>query len=83
MAIVRSIPREKLVGGRVVRTSEVVVISEDTYSTNGESLILVKDVDFCKIKLNCITILFLFFHILFLKLSSYHSTNSSMFRAIT
>ena len=55
MAIVRSIPREKVVGGRVVRTSEVVVISEDTYSTNGESLIIVKDVDFCKMKLNSAT----------------------------
>ena len=55
MAIVRSIPREKVVGGRVVRTSEIVVISEDTYSTNGESLIVVKDIDFCKMKLNSTT----------------------------
>jgi hypothetical protein len=55
MAIVRSIPKEKLVGGRVVRTSEVVVISEGSYSTNGESLVVIKDINFCKIKLNSAT----------------------------
>jgi len=55
MAIVRSIPKEKMVSGRVVRTSEVVAISEDNYSTNGESLIIIKDIDFCKIKLNSAT----------------------------
>jgi hypothetical protein len=55
MAIVRSIPKEKLVGGRVVRTSEVVVMSEGSYSTNGESLVVIKDIDFCKIKLNSTT----------------------------
>ena len=55
MAIVRSIPKEKMVSGRVVRTSEVVAISEDNYSTNGESLIIIKDIDFCKIKLNSVT----------------------------
>lgn len=55
MAIVRSVPREKLVGGRIVKTSEVVVISEDNYSTNGEGLIVIKDIGFCKIKLNSST----------------------------
>ena len=55
MAIVRSIPTEKIVGGRVVKTSEVVAISEDNYSTNGESLIIIKDINFCKIKLNSTT----------------------------
>jgi hypothetical protein len=55
MAIVRSIPTEKIVGGRIVKTSEVVVISEDNYSTNGESLIIIKDINFCKIKLNSTT----------------------------
>jgi hypothetical protein len=55
MAIVRSIPTEKIVGGRIVKTSDVVVISEDNYSTNGEGLIVIKDIDFCKIKLNSVT----------------------------
>lgn len=55
MAIVRSIPTEKIVGGRIVKTSEVVVISEDSYSTNGEGLIVIKDIGFCKIKLNSST----------------------------
>ena len=55
MAIVRSIPTEKIVGGRIVKTSEVVIISEDNYTTNGEGLIVIKDIGFCKIKLNSTT----------------------------
>ena len=52
MAIIRSIPSEKVIGGRIIKSSEIVLISESEYTSNGEGLIIIKDVPFCKLKLN-------------------------------
>jgi hypothetical protein len=52
MAIIRSIPSEKVIGGRIIKSSEIVIVSEPEYTSNGEGLIIVKDIDFCKLKLN-------------------------------
>jgi len=52
MAIVRSIPSEKIINGIQVKTSELAVVSEETYTTNGEYAIVVKDVKNSTIKLN-------------------------------
>jgi len=52
MAIIRSIPSEKVIGGRIIKSSEIVIVSEPEYTSNGEGLIIVKDISFCKLKLN-------------------------------
>jgi hypothetical protein len=52
MAIIRSIPSEKVIGGRIIKSSEIVIVSEPEYTSNGEGLIILKDIDFCKVKLN-------------------------------
>ena len=57
MAIVKSKPEEKIINGQVVIVSDKVVISTPTYQTQGESLIIVKDIDLSEIiletNLNC------------------------------
>jgi hypothetical protein len=52
MAIIKSIPSEKLVNGIQVKTSELAVVSEPKYTTNGEYAIVVKDIENCTIILN-------------------------------
>ena len=52
MAIIRSIPCEKIINGIQVKTSELAVVSEPTYTSNGEYAIVVKDIENCTLKLN-------------------------------
>ena len=42
MAIIKSIPSRRIINGEVINTSEISIISERDYSTNGESCIIVK-----------------------------------------
>ena len=44
MAIVKSIPSRRIINGEVINTSEISVVSESTYKTNGESCIIVRGV---------------------------------------
>jgi hypothetical protein len=59
MSIVREKPIRKTVirGDRAIGidTFETTIVSEDFYSTKGESLIVVRDVSHCKIKLDSTT----------------------------
>ena len=55
MAIVKSKPEQTTINGQQVMVSDKVVISEHSYKTNGESLIIVKDVDQCDIVLDSTT----------------------------
>jgi len=59
MAIHRESPIRKTVfrGGRSINlnTFDTIVVSESVYTTNGENLLLVRDVSQCKIKLNSTT----------------------------
>jgi len=52
MAIIRSIPSEKVIGGKIIKSSEIVIVSEPEYTSSGEGLIIIKGVRFCKLKLN-------------------------------
>jgi len=52
MAIIRSVPSIRVINGLQVRTSEVAVVSEPNYDTNGESTLIVRKIPFCKILLN-------------------------------
>ena len=55
MAIVKSKPEQTTINGQQVMVSDKVVISEHSYKTNGESLIIVKDVEQCEILLDSTT----------------------------
>jgi len=44
MAIIKSIPSRKIINGLVVDSSEISVVSELDYRTNGESCIIVRGV---------------------------------------
>ena len=55
MAILKTIPVKKIINGIEVRTSESAIVSESTYTTNGEYAIIVRGVDNCELILNSST----------------------------
>jgi hypothetical protein len=55
MSIIKSIPKEKIINGTRVRTSEYSVVSEIDYKTNGEYAIIITGVSNCKLKLDSTT----------------------------
>ena len=55
MAIQRSIPSTRIINGVEIKTSESVLISETSYSTNGEYVIIVKNVQSCNLTLDSTT----------------------------
>ena len=44
MAIIRTIPSTRVINGQFIETSEIALISEREYNTNGEECIIVKNV---------------------------------------
>ena len=44
MAIIKSISSRRIIKGEVINASEISVVSETTYRTNGESCIIVRGV---------------------------------------
>ena len=44
MAIIKSISSKRIIRGEVINASEISVVSESTYKTNGESCIIVRGV---------------------------------------
>jgi hypothetical protein len=52
MAIVRTIPTQRIINGLLIETSEVSIISETEYQTNGESCIVVRNISQSTITLN-------------------------------
>jgi hypothetical protein len=52
MGIFRSVSAKKIINGIEVSTSDLAVITNETYTTNGESVIVIKDVDTCELFLN-------------------------------
>ena len=52
MAIIKTIPSRKVINGFVVDTSEISIVSERDYTTNGESCIVIKDVSESTVILN-------------------------------
>lgn len=55
MAIIKSIPSKKIINGLVIETSEVAVVNESTYTTNGESCIVIKGVHSSTLTLDSVT----------------------------
>jgi hypothetical protein len=44
MAIVKTIPSRKIIGGVAIETSEISVVSEREYTTTGESCVVVRGI---------------------------------------
>lgn len=52
MAIVKSIPSRRIINGHTINTSEVAIVSETSYKSNGEYVIVVKGVPYCDLTLD-------------------------------
>lgn len=45
MAIIKTIPSKRLINGEIINTSEISVVSEKEYRTNGEECIIIRGVN--------------------------------------
>ena len=52
MAIIKTIPSTRLINGEVIETSEISIVSEKEYRTNGEECVIVRNVQESKIILD-------------------------------
>ena len=52
MGIFRSISSKKIINGVEIQTSDLAVITNENYKTNGESAIVIKGVENCNLFLN-------------------------------
>ena len=52
MAIIKSIPSRRIINGLAINTSEIAIVSESSYKTNGEYVVVVKGVNFCDLQLD-------------------------------
>lgn len=44
MAILRTVPSQRIINGEIIQTSEVSIVSELEYRTNGEECVIVRNV---------------------------------------
>jgi len=52
MAIFRSIPSKRIINGHEVETSESAIVTNESYTTNGEYALIIKGIDNCTIYLD-------------------------------
>jgi hypothetical protein len=52
MAVFRSISSQRIINGNLIETSDSSIVSNKTYTTNGEYVIIIKGVDLCVITLD-------------------------------
>ena len=45
MSIQKSIPMKRIIGEEVLLTSQVCMISDETYTTEGESVVITKELE--------------------------------------
>jgi len=55
MAVLKSIPSQRVIGGKVFTTSEISIVSEQFYETHGESCIIIRETPFCKLRLDSLS----------------------------
>ena len=55
MAVLKIIPSQRLIGGKVINTSELSIVSESFYETHGEACIIVRETPFCKVRLDSLS----------------------------
>jgi hypothetical protein len=44
MAIIKTIPSTRLINGEILETSEISIVSENQYRTNGEECVIIRNV---------------------------------------
>jgi len=52
MAVFRSVSSTRIINGNKIETSESAVVSNTTYETNGEYVIVITGIDSCELFLN-------------------------------
>ena len=52
MTTFKSVPSIKIIAGREIKTSDLVVTNNHEYKTNGESVLVCRDVDSCRVTLD-------------------------------
>jgi hypothetical protein len=52
MAVIKTIPIQKVINGTFVNTSDISIVSEAEYSTSGEGFIIVRAIPQCRLILN-------------------------------
>lgn len=52
MGVFRSISAKKIINGVEIETSDLAIVTNDSYTTNGESAIVIKGVENCNLFLN-------------------------------
>lgn len=52
MGIFKSYPVTKIVNGKEVKTSDAILLNNESYTTNGEGAIIVKNVEQCVVTLD-------------------------------
>ena len=55
MPIQRSIPSQRIIAGQVINTSEITFVSNPSYTTEGEALIVTKELENIEILLDSAT----------------------------
>ena len=55
MPIQRSIPSQRIIAGEVINTSEITFVSNSSYTTEGEALIVTKEIEVVEILLDSST----------------------------
>jgi hypothetical protein len=55
MAVIKNIPSQRIINGKIVHTSETSVVSEAFYETHGESCIVIRGVPQAKVRLDSIS----------------------------
>ena len=55
MPIQRSIPSERIIGGKLLKSSEIVFVTDKNYTTRGEALIVTKKIENIEILLDSAT----------------------------
>lgn len=55
MAIVKSIPSQRVINGFILKTSEISVVSEKEYKTAGESCVVIRGVQECTVTLDSLS----------------------------
>lgn len=52
MAILRSTPSERVIGGKLIVSSEQAIVSDSQYKTRGEGVLIIKNIDNCRVTLD-------------------------------
>jgi hypothetical protein len=52
MAVIRSIPHDKIINGMTIKSSERAIVSDAQFRTRGESFIVIKETQACKLTLD-------------------------------